>query len=295
MSAGIDDLEKESVSRFFETIDKGGLSKKKLAKWKILKQNNGDYFPTTAGLVLFGSKELIDFDYASIRVTKYSGITLSNIAQSLEFTIPIADCVEDICLKIADFLQKESVLEGARRIERTIIPQFAIREVVVNAIVHRDYGLTGSSIKINVFDDRMEVISPGILYGNLDISDVGTGLSECRNRSIVRIFRRLNLMEELGTGIARIFELYEERNLKRPIFTEQGQFFKALLPQEKEISNNSEKVLDLLTRLKEASAAVLAERTGLHHNTVLKHLKLLLAQDKITRSGSAKNIVYKIR
>jgi predicted HTH transcriptional regulator len=139
-----------------------------------------------------------------------------------------------------------------------------------------DYGLTGSSIKINVFDDRMEVISSGILYGNLDISDVGTGLSECRNRSIVRIFRRLNLMEELGTGIARIFELYEDRNLKLPVFAEQGQFFKAVLPQEKDISDNSEKVLDLLTRLKEASAAALAERTGLHHNTVLKHLKLLL-------------------
>ena len=95
-----------------------------------------------------------------------------------------------------------------------------------------DYGLTGSSIKINVFDDRMEAISPGILYGNLDISDVGAGLSECRNRSILRIFRRLNLMEELGTGIARIFELYEDRNLKLPVFAEQGQFFKAVLPQE---------------------------------------------------------------
>ena len=57
---------------------------------------------------------------------------------------------------------------------------------------------------MNVFDDRLEVISPGVLVGNLDIKDLGTGLSECRNRILVRIFRQLGLMEELGTGITRI-------------------------------------------------------------------------------------------
>jgi len=295
MSVSVDDLEKDSVSRFLESIEQGGFLKKKLAKWKILQQNNGDYFPTTAGLVLFGKDKLLDFDYASVRVTKYTGITLSNIAETAEFSIPIIDRIDDICRKVEDFLQKESVLKGARRLERTIIPNFAIREVVVNAIVHRDYGITGSSIKINIFDDRLEVISPGILFGNLDISDIGTGLSECRNRSMVRIFRRLNLMEELGTGIARILELFEGRNLKRPVFAEQGQFFKAILPQERDISDNSDRLLELLTRLKEASAAVLAQRTGLHHNTILKYLKPLLVEGKVIKSGSAKNTVYKIK
>jgi len=60
-------------------------------------------------------------------------------------------------------------------------------------------------------DNRLEVISPGILYGNIDIADIGTGISECRNRSIVRIFRKMSFMEELGTGIARIVELFREK------------------------------------------------------------------------------------
>ena len=177
--------------------------------------------------------------------------------------------------------------------ERTIIPFYAIREVIINAVVHRDYSIRGSSIKINVFDNRLEVISPGTLFGNIDISDIGTGISECRNRSIVRIFRRLNLMEELGTGIARIYDLFERKQLKKPSFFEQGQFFKAVLPQEIEYKNNTERIYNMIKESSGIGTANIAKQIGLHHNSVLKHLNHLIANGKIKKIGSGKKIVYK--
>ncbi len=228
-----DAFDQASLSAFFTEIGQPDPTPETLAKWSLLKRNNDDVFPTVAGLVLFGSSDLPDYDYAGIRLTKFQGNTMTNISETREYVPPILSQVETICRHTADFLQKESYLDGIRRLERTIIPFYAIREVIVNAIVHRDYSINGSTIKIHVFDDRLEVISPGILYGNLDLADLGTGLSNCRNRAIVRIFRKLSLMEELGTGIARINHLFQEQHLPTPQFFEQGQFFKAILPQQR--------------------------------------------------------------
>ncbi|QTA80084.1 Schlafen and ATP-dependent DNA helicase domains-containing protein [Desulfonema limicola] len=225
-------IDKEAVNQFFHQMGHPEPAYEILKKWSLLGKNNGDYYPTVAGLVLFGICDLPDYDFAGIRLTKFQGNTMTNISETREYSIPILPKMETICRHTADFLQKESYLEGIRRLERTIIPFYALREAIVNAVVHRDYSIRGSGIKINVFDNRMEVISPGILYGNMDISDLGTGLSECRNRAMVRIFRRMGMMEELGTGIARIYELFLNRNLMTPLFFEQGQFFKAVLPQE---------------------------------------------------------------
>ncbi|MBF0119897.1 MAG: putative DNA binding domain-containing protein [Desulfobacterales bacterium] len=229
-----DDLDAEGLAFFFNNIGHDPSTCESMVKWLLLKKNNGDYFPTIAGLVLFGKSDIPDYDFAGIRLTKFQGNTMTTISETREYSTPILPKMETICRNTADFLKKESYLEGIRRIERTVIPFYAIREAIVNAVVHRDYSIRGSSIKINVFDNRMEVISPGILHGNLDIADIGTGLSECRNRAIVRIFRKSGMMEELGTGIIRIYNLLAQKSLSRPQFFEQGQFFKAVLPQEKE-------------------------------------------------------------
>lgn len=293
ISKSINDLDKSSLTSFFETIGQSGYDKSVLQKWKVLQRNNGDYFPTVAGLVLFGKRDLSDYDFASIRLSIFQGKTLDAIAETREFGVPIIEKVDAVYREINQFLRKESYLEGARRLEKTIIPAFAVREVVVNAIVHRDYSMTGASIKVNVFDDRLEVISPGVLSGNLDLSDIGTGISECRNRSIVRIFRKMDYMEELGTGIARIIKLYEDKKLSPPSFFEHGQYFKAVLPQYYESDNNQDRVLHYLKAVSEASASRIAENLDIHHNTVLKNLNHLIKQGKAEKTGIGKNTRYK--
>ncbi|MBA7590523.1 hypothetical protein ES708_32647 [subsurface metagenome] len=99
-------------------------------------------------------------------------------------------------------------------------------------------------------------------------------------------------MEELGTGIARIYYLYEEKRLKKPILLEHGQFFKAILPQEREYQDNVDRIYDIIKRSTGISASDIAKQMQLHHNTILRYLNQLIADEKIKKTGSGKKIVY---
>lgn len=291
-SLSIDDFDKNAVKYFLDKINVNNLDKDRLHKWHILKKNNGDYFPTILSIILFGNSNLSKYDDFNIRINKFNNNNYNDIAESREITIPLLPKIDEIITTAKSFVRKTSILDGARRIEKTIIPEFAIREIIINAIVHRDYSIK-SSIKINVFEDKIEVINPGVLYGNLDIADLGKGISECRNRKIVKIFRKLGFMEELG--IKRIMNLFAEHSLKSPIFKEQRRYFKAILPQVKSDTNLTEKIFNILLAKKRVNMSRLIQELDLHKNTILYHLNILIEQDKIIRKGKGKNTFYTIR
>ncbi len=117
---------------------------------------------------------------------------------------------------------------GLLRIEARDYPDEAIREALLNALVHRDYGFSGSII-INVNDDRMEFISIGGLLPGLSTDDIMIGISQPRNKNLAEIFHRLHLIESYGTGIRRIFKLYEDCRSK-PVIEVTPNAFKIVLP-----------------------------------------------------------------
>ncbi|MBC8526813.1 MAG: putative DNA binding domain-containing protein [Candidatus Cloacimonetes bacterium] len=289
----INDFDSKSIGKFFNKIGVSNHTYRDIIKWKFINQNNGDIFPTIAGLILFGKEHLFDYEYAGVRVTKFKNNTLADIESTKDFYLPIISNVENIFIYVLSLIGKESVLSGVERIEQTIIPPYAVRETIVNAIVHRDYSIK-SNIKINIFSDRIEIISPGILYGNIDIADLGSGLSECRNRNIVRVFRKMNFMEELGTGIYRIIELYKNKNLQNPEFYEQGNYFRVTLPQIKMAVSKEEIILEIIKSKQEVSASLLAKELNYHHNTILKYLHKLLEENKVIKMGKGKSSRYKI-
>lgn len=287
------DLDIKALEKFFGDISSPKAEFDLLSKWHILKRNNGDYLPTVLSVVLFGKESLNEFDFMNIRLTRFNGLDYSDISETKEFSIPLILAIDEIISEMKRLVKRTSGLEGARRVEKTIIPDFVLREVLVNAIVHRDYSITGSSIKINIFDDRMEVISPGVLFGNLDISDLGKGVSESRNRRMVRIFRKMGFMEELGTGISRIYRLYQESHLKTPQFIEQGQFFVTILPQIEQSSDLSSSIYELVKTHREITVQDVAKKLTVHKNTALKYLSLLIKERRIIRVGRGKNTKYR--
>ena len=101
-----------------------------------------------------------------------------------------------------------STIKGVIRTDKQDYPEEAIREALLNALVHRDYSFSGSII-INVNDSRMEFISLGGLLPGLSTEDIRIGVSQPRNKKLAEIFHRLRLIESYGTGIRRIFKLYE--------------------------------------------------------------------------------------
>ncbi len=102
-----------------------------------------------------------------------------------------------------------STFEGLERIDRQDYPEEAVREALLNALVHRDYSYSGSII-INVNDNYMEFISIGGLLPGLSAEDIQSGISQPRNRKLAEIFHRLRLIESYGTGIRKIYALYKE-------------------------------------------------------------------------------------
>jgi len=104
--------------------------------------------------------------------------------------------------------QNRSVIDGLKRTDHWDYPQDAIRESLINALIHRDYSFSGSII-INVNEKCMEFISLGGLLPGLLPEDIRNGISQLRNRNLAAVFHRLNFIESYGTGIRRIFALYE--------------------------------------------------------------------------------------
>lgn len=128
---------------------------------------------------------------------------------------------------------------GLERLETSDYPEEALREALLNAIIHRDYSYSGSII-INVNSSCMEFISIGGLLPGLSAEDILNGISQPRNRKLAEIFHRLRLIEAYGTGIRRIFSFYKELNTQ-PKIEVTPNTFKLVLPnmnysEEKEAS-----------------------------------------------------------
>lgn len=121
-----------------------------------------------------------------------------------------------------------STIKGAVRIDKQDYPEEAIREARLNALVHRDYSFSGSII-INVNDSKMEFISLGGLLPGLSAEDIRIGVSQPRNKKLTEVFHRLRLIESYGTGIRRIFKLYEDCPVQ-PVIEVTAHAFKMVLP-----------------------------------------------------------------
>lgn len=134
-----------------------------------------------------------------------------------------------------DFIRNNSKnpwsIRGMRREERGDYPYKAVREVLVNALIHRDYQILGSEIHVDIFDDRLEIFSPGGMMNGQRIQDMDLHHipSMRRNQVISDVFSRLNLMERRGSGIDRILNSYAEV-AQKPAFYSDSDVFLVTLP-----------------------------------------------------------------
>ncbi|GHU83662.1 ATPase AAA [Clostridia bacterium] len=122
----------------------------------------------------------------------------------------------------------QATFDKLLRIDRRDYPETALREALLNAVVHREYAASGS-ILIKIFADRVEFISPGGLVGDMELEDIMSGYSACRNPALAAICYRLQLIEAYGTGILKIFEVYKA-SPAQPQIEVTPNVFKMILP-----------------------------------------------------------------
>jgi ATP-dependent DNA helicase RecG len=120
-----------------------------------------------------------------------------------------------------------ATFSGLDRIEQYDYPEEAVREAILNSIIHRDYGFSGSII-VNLYDDRIEFVSLGGLMPGLNTEDLFVGVSQPRNEKLANVFYRLKHIEAYGTGIRRIMHYYDELDVKPEITATHGAFMLTL-------------------------------------------------------------------
>ncbi|MDO4805862.1 MAG: ATP-binding protein, partial [Coriobacteriales bacterium] len=192
------------------------------------------------------------------------------------------------------------------------IPEEVLREVIANAMVHREYSdlFLGQAVVVDIYPNRVEVTSPGGLWGGKTLENLADGISRCRNASLMRLSRSLPSpsgtgmrVEAQGSGIPMV--LYEMRRggLPRPSFEAGGDYFKVNLWRPDVHSRASlaygaahklparvtsdEAILSLMTQHEAVTARELAEKTGLKLDTVRGRLRKLVSEGKVVATAPA--------
>jgi ATP-dependent DNA helicase RecG len=184
---------------------------------------------------------------------------------------------------------REIVIEGARRADRWTYPLQAVREAVVNAVVHADYAQRGAPTRISIFDDRMEVENPGLLPFGLTVEEIKGGVSKLRNRVMGRVFPELGLIEQWGSGIQRMTAACEQAGLPAPVLEEVATHFRVILLGKRErpplLDETDELVLEALGAGKGLSTAEVAELVKLSSRATRSRLLSLIDRGVSGRGG----------
>ena len=189
-------------------------------------------------------------------------------------------------------------IESIKRTDVRDYPVEAIREAILNAFIHRDYGLGGYTL-VSVFDDRIEIVSLGGLMRGVEMNDIMLGVSYLRNKRLAEIFYRLHFIEAYGTGISKIKKSYEKFK-KQPVFECSSNAFKVTLPNTSLKTNDIKieqddreiLILDLIRKKGEIGRAEVEKLLNISTPTANRILTNMVQTGKIKRTGSARNIKY---
>jgi len=208
-----------------------------LVNTEIMIESGGEKLVTVAGMLLFGKNperylkqtgitaaafKGTQLDYEAYDKKEISGTLIDLEDQSGEI---LESGVIDQGIKfVIQNTQVSSRLKGNKRIDRPDYPRMSIREAIVNAVVHRDYSIVGSKIRLFIFEDRIEIRSPGRLPNTVTIDKIKEGCSFARNPILVRFLQNYGYMERFGLGIPmKIIKMMREHTGKEPEFKEAGE------------------------------------------------------------------------
>lgn len=200
------------INEFLDEINKNRRSKKinlsKLLEWEVIFKIFDKYYATN-GFMLMNSNP---FSYAYIRLGIFRGTDKAKFHDQKSFEGSIIGQYEAVIESLKDILNKGYNLDSVR-IKEFAIPEVVIREIVANAVVHRNY-MDEHPIRIEVYEDRLSVVSPGSLYDGLQLEEILRGISKVRNKNIAEVYHSLGHIEKWGSGIQRSNYELTEQNMR---------------------------------------------------------------------------------
>jgi predicted HTH transcriptional regulator len=171
---------------------------------ELVKNYQNTDYPTHA-LILLSEGDIRNtlFPFAKIECARFKGKNSDEFIDRKSIRSNIAAQPEEAYQFVLRHINESATVQGqgVYTISRWEYPVKAIREVIRNAVVHRDYALTGKDIKLAIYDDMIEVTSPGLPPPSIDFSDMESRQSDVRNKIIAPVFRRLGLIDQWGNGL----------------------------------------------------------------------------------------------
>ncbi|MEI6394288.1 MAG: ATP-binding protein [Verrucomicrobiota bacterium] len=186
--------------------------------------------PSVGGLLAFGVSPERILPQAGIQFAHFRGRELdAELTDKKFFGGSLPRQVDNALAALKANLRVASTIEGARRVDMPGYPDRVFRELLVNAVVHRNYSLTGAQIRVLLFVDRCEFISPGKLPNTVRIEKLAVGTSFARNPLLVRLMENLGYVDRLGRGLPMVVR--EAAKLGQTVhFEETGEAFRVELP-----------------------------------------------------------------
>lgn len=223
--ATLDDIDEEMIELYKKELNTNNSTYDVLKARKFLIQEDGQDYLTHAGVLLFARDPSLFLPSARVRVIRVEGNemltgTEMNIVKDVTFSLPLYKVISETEEFIKTQLREFNHLgKDGKFVSIPEYPEFAWKEGLVNAVCHRDYSISGEHIKVILYDDRLEIISPGKLPGLITLDTMKVERFS-RNPQISRVLTDLKLVQELNEGVKRIYKEMTDFFLDEPEFSE---------------------------------------------------------------------------
>jgi ATP-dependent DNA helicase RecG len=287
-----------------ELIDSYAGSQASGDAWRLLQARGlmtTDEEITVAGYLLFAEHPQARFPEASVRLLRYLGTERGSgarqrLAVDHRLDGPIPNMLVHARERLLEMVPRRRALRASGRFEDApIVPEDALIEGLVNAVVHRSYSMTGDHVRIEVFDDRVEIESPGRFPGVVDLGDPLAITRFARNPRIARVCADLRFGQELGEGIRRMFEEMRLAGLVDPGYRQTSGSVHLVLASEPEdraleaaLPRGARDLIRVIREMGRASTGELVEQTGISRPVVLRNLRALQDVGVIEWIGNSK-------
>jgi len=257
---------------------------------KTLGLMNADEIYTNLGLLL--SDQCVH----TVKLAVFEGASKAIFKDRREFSGSLLKQLNEIYEFIDRYNRVRSEINGLRRLDKRDYPPEAVREALLNALVHKDYAFSDSTL-ISIFDDRIEFVSIGGLVRGITFDDVMLGISIARNRNLANVFYRLTLIEAYGTGMPKIMQSYEGFATKLQIEVTDNAF-KITLPNTNEatekalLSDNESVALELFKNKEFIVRKDVESALSVSQAMAVRVLKGLISKGEIRAVGNGKNTRY---
>ena len=239
---------------------------------------------------------------STIKAATFSGEDKGSFQDRREFSGSLFQQMEELYNYLDMRNQTKATFDGLYRIDTRDYPEDALREALLNSLVHRDYSFSASTL-VSVYVDRIEFVSVGGLPSGIEVDDIMLGLSVCRNPKLAAIFYRLQLIEAYGTGMPKIMKAYGQTELN-PKIEVSTNAFKITLPNRNTCVNHTEilvckpeseekQILDFIDSNGHIVRSDVDRLLDVSQATANRILKRMVAKGLIYQDGNGKKTKYK--